>query len=587
MSDCSISLMSQRDGYSNYSEMVGNPSPSSLQDWIIFPVHLEIEILLIPTTACFVAAFFVTPSILFAIFSNFSIRQETRFLLLANALICDLIFLLLYTATCICNVMSLKIPKLACTFLLFSLAVTYCGGVLTAAGMVVDTYLAILWPLHYFLLLPPSRTKKLIMLLWFSSCFFPAVLFLVLYFTQHPGPCQPDVCSLPLILVMTLHADETIRLFHILFITSFLLSFVLILCFYIVLCFKTRGTGIFKGVSSRATVTFMMHHIILGFYLFPLLLLLAESLLYINNRISFRTGLLLTFIICNVLIVLPKGVSPYLYGFRYREIYKSLKLFCKFKRHSFVAPANSELLQVLILTSNQSLYGYAIFRMLQVQHDYFTAMVKHNDGAKPHVLPPDLYSPDTIGLTTALSYGGGDADLGWSGEEPPVDSRPTGLPGERRLAGAVMEPPVYLASRPGRTLNCCRSGSLRFDRISSGPRTIYWYPVSAAAHSGSPRKRWLKALTVLITPPWSVFLVPVRCALHLLTSSPVIEYLGFDHRLVVPLASVIDFEFLATDSDMSETTSCSTLYLWLLSLVSVIPACEHTYDLPDTSAYLH
>ncbi|KAM8953185.1 putative G-protein coupled receptor 148 [Pelodytes ibericus] len=298
------------------------------------------KMFLIPTVVCLMGAIFVTPSILFAIFSNFSIRQETRFLLLGNALASDLIYLFLYTTTCICNVINLKIPRLACTFLLFSLAVTYFGGVLTAAGMVIDTYLAILWPLHYFLLLPPSRAKKLIMLLWFSSCFFPAVLFLVLYLTQDPGACQPEVCSLPIIFLMTLHADETIRLFHILFIIAFLLCFLLIVCCYLILCYKTKGTGIWKGVSSRATGTFLMHHIILGSYFFPLLLLLAESLLYIYNVIDLRTGMLLTSTICNVLIVLPKGVSPYLYGFRYREIYKSLRLFCKFKGPTLVAPTH-------------------------------------------------------------------------------------------------------------------------------------------------------------------------------------------------------------------------------------------------------
>ncbi|XP_063297029.1 probable G-protein coupled receptor 148 [Pelobates fuscus] len=297
------------------------------------------KMFLIPTVACFIAAIIVTPSILFAIFSNFSIRQETRFLLLGNALISDLIYLFLYTTTCVCTVINLKIPNIACAFLLFSLAVTYCGGVLTAAGMVIDTYLAILWPLHYFSLLPPSRAKRLLILLWVSSSILPAILFLVLYFTQKTGPCHPDVCSLPVILLMTLHADETVRLFHILFITAFLLSFSLILCCYLVLCFKTRGTGIWKGVSSRASVTFSMHHAILGFHFLPMLILLAESLLYINEMMDLRTGMMLTSIICNVLIVLPKGVSPYLYGFRYRKIYKSLKLFCKFKRPHLVSPA--------------------------------------------------------------------------------------------------------------------------------------------------------------------------------------------------------------------------------------------------------
>ncbi|KAG8580592.1 hypothetical protein GDO81_007355 [Engystomops pustulosus] len=298
------------------------------------------KMFVLPTTICFIAAIFVTPPILFSIISNFSLRQETRFLLVANALASDLVYLFLYTMSSVCNMINIHIPRHMCVLLLFALAATYGGGVLTAVGMVVDTYLAILWPLHYLILLPPSRTKKLIALLWFSSCLFAGILFSVLYFTQEPVPCQYDMCSLPVILLMTLHGDKAIRLCHIFFIIAFILCFSMILCCYIFLCYKTRESGLWKGVSSRASVTFLMHHIILGSYFCPLLLLLTESLLYINEVIDLNTGMQITLTICNVLIVLPKGVSPYLYGFRYREIYRSLKLFCKFKRQSLGAPGN-------------------------------------------------------------------------------------------------------------------------------------------------------------------------------------------------------------------------------------------------------
>ncbi|XP_075427295.1 putative G-protein coupled receptor 148 [Ascaphus truei] len=346
ISECSLlriinaSLMLQRESYTNHSLNMDKPSQYMLREWTIHPLYSEMKMFLISPIVCFVAALFVIPSILFAIFSNISIRQETRFLLLGNALVSDLIYLLFYTTTTICNVMNVKLSRNVCALLLFLLAATYCGGVLTAAAMVVDIYLAVLWPLHYLLLLSPSRTKKLIVLLWFSSCFFPAILFLALYFTQKPKPCELELCSLPIIFIITLHGDDTIRLFHILLVTAFILCLLSILCCYLLICYKTRETGIWKSVSSRASVTFLMHHIILFFYFCPLLLLLTESLLYINKVIGLRTGLWLTLTICNVLLVLPKGVSPYLYAFRYREIYKSLKLFFKLKQHSLVAPVH-------------------------------------------------------------------------------------------------------------------------------------------------------------------------------------------------------------------------------------------------------
>ncbi|KAM5165115.1 putative G-protein coupled receptor 148 [Mantella aurantiaca] len=298
---------------------------------------------LIPTTFCFITALFFTPSILFAIYSNLSMRHETRFLLLGNTIIYDLIYLLFYNVTNVCNVMNVKIPKVICVVLLYVLAVAYWGGVLTTASMVVDTYLAVLWPLHYISLLPVRRTMKLLMLLWFSSLFFPAVVLLPLYFTQKPLPCTLEFCSLPVILLLALHGDDTLKFFYILFVTVFLICFSLIFCCYLVLYYKTRGTGIWKSVSSRASITFLMHHTILFFYLSPLLLLLLESLLYMSKIIGLRTGLWLTLTICNVLVVLPKAASPCLYGLRYREIYKSLRVFFRLRKHRMVEPVISNI----------------------------------------------------------------------------------------------------------------------------------------------------------------------------------------------------------------------------------------------------
>lgn len=348
MSDCSLtrllnaSIMLQREIYSNNTFAIDPPTHYMLREWIIYPSYSEMHLFLIPIIFCCVTALFFTTSIIFSIYSNISMRQETRFLLLGNIVLYDLIYLMLYTVLAICNVMNWKIPKHICILFLFLLAVTYWGGVLTTASMVVDTYLAVLWPLHYMSLLPARRTKKLFILLWFSSFFFPAVVFCALYFTQGPAPCPLELCSLPVILLMALHGDDALKLCYILFVIIFLLCFSLIFCCYIVLYYKTRETGIWKSVSSRASVTFLLHHTVLFFYLSPLLLLLSESLLYMGKIIGLRTGLWITLTICNVLLVLPKAASPCLYGLRYRKIYKSLKLFLRLRKHGHVAPVVSD-----------------------------------------------------------------------------------------------------------------------------------------------------------------------------------------------------------------------------------------------------
>ncbi|XP_073529598.1 probable G-protein coupled receptor 148 [Phyllobates terribilis] len=347
-SECSLpkllndSIMLQREMHDNDTFKIDKPTQYMLREWIIYPSPSQMNMFLIPTVFCSVIALFFTPFIIFSIYSNINMRQETRFLLLGNIVLYDLIYLILYTGTAICNMMNWKISKHICSLILFLLAAAYWGGVLTTASMVVDTYLAVLWPLHYMSLLPARRTKKLLILLWFSSFFFPAVVFLALYFTQKLGPCPLELCSLPVILLMALHGDDALKLCYILFVIIFLLCFSLIFCCYIVLYYKTRETGIWKSVSSRASVTFLLHHTILFFYLSPLLLLLSDALLYMGKVIGLRTGLWITLTICNVLIILPKAASPFLYGLRYRDIYKSMKIFYRLIKHRHVAPVISD-----------------------------------------------------------------------------------------------------------------------------------------------------------------------------------------------------------------------------------------------------
>ncbi|RXN01283.1 hypothetical protein EOD39_7230 [Acipenser ruthenus] len=118
----------------------------------------QMKIFLICPIACFVAIWLVIPLVLLAIFSNSRIRQETCYLLLANLLLSDLIYVSLYTLGTCFNAGYLLMPKEACQ--LFFLGVSYCAGVLSTKAMVLDISLAVLLPLCCLSLCPISRTKK-------------------------------------------------------------------------------------------------------------------------------------------------------------------------------------------------------------------------------------------------------------------------------------------------------------------------------------------------------------------------------------------------------------------------------------------
>lgn len=310
-----------------------------LEEWSLTPSGTNMKMFLISPVVCLVAGVLIIPTILFVIFSRFNIRQETRYMLLGNALLSDLMYLLFYTLSAALNAAHLHLPKEACVLLLFLLAVAYCGGLFTAVAIVLDTYIAVLFPLRYIVILPPSRTKKIIVLLWMCSGAFHGIFFFVLWTTHSFVPCVLETCSVPIILILTLNGTDAVKLCFWLSTTVIFLCLSVIFCCYAILYFKTKHSGIWESICSRASVTFLMHNTVLFFYFFPLLALLVESFLCVNVIIRLQTGILVSLTICNVLMIIPKVLFPFLYGLRYREISASLKSIVRRKQLRVVSPA--------------------------------------------------------------------------------------------------------------------------------------------------------------------------------------------------------------------------------------------------------
>ncbi|XP_041125847.1 probable G-protein coupled receptor 148 [Polyodon spathula] len=83
--------------------------------------------------------------------------------------------------------------------------------------------------------------------------------------------------------------------------------------------------------NAGAKGTFLIHYILLFLSFCPLLLIVVETLLYSHDLMEIRTGMWVTLTNCNMLMILPKALTPYLYGFRYKEISKPLKAFYRLK----------------------------------------------------------------------------------------------------------------------------------------------------------------------------------------------------------------------------------------------------------------
>lgn len=292
--------------------------------------------LVIPLVICLFASLLATPLVLMAIFSNSSLRQETRYLLLANTMVNDLIYSVLNTFIAILNTVGIGMPKVVCEMFLFILTVAYSNGILTITAMVVDTYVAIRWPLHYSSLLSHSRTIKIIACIWITSVSLSSVLLIITLGTQTNPFSLLTMCVAPLVLLSSPFGTSLLKCSYGIMVLYFLICLVLISSFCIMLYCKTKTSGIWVN-NSRAKQTYLIHSVLLIVYFSPLVVLLGGVV--INGMHPTETQSAAWIIVSvNDILMLPKAVSPYVYGLRYREITNTIRSFFTLRSIAQIRP---------------------------------------------------------------------------------------------------------------------------------------------------------------------------------------------------------------------------------------------------------
>ncbi|KAG8580593.1 hypothetical protein GDO81_007356 [Engystomops pustulosus] len=279
---------------------------------------------LIPAAIFSLVTLVVNPMILVSILKKDALRKEPRYILLANVMVSDLIFLLFNSIISTCNVIRWYLHRVICfTMILFTFA-AYSSCVLTFTAMVVDTYVAICFPLHYYSLLSLQRIRKILLTIWIFSALFPLLVFLTAEtFDGNPLQAQ-NVC---LMLYFGPNEKKNILLtvvcvFAILFL---MICSVMITYFYVKLYSMTRKSGIWVSRFSRARITLLTHSILLSLYIVPAFILAAELMMYKNSVISIDARMWIAACNNGLMMMMPRALSPLLYGLRYREISSTLK----------------------------------------------------------------------------------------------------------------------------------------------------------------------------------------------------------------------------------------------------------------------
>uniref|UniRef100_UPI00398F24D8 probable G-protein coupled receptor 148 n=1 Tax=Pristiophorus japonicus TaxID=55135 RepID=UPI00398F24D8 len=295
--------------------------------------YQHLNLLLISIALCLTGTLSANPLLLVLILLKTRFRQETRYLLLANIMVSDLIFLLFNSFIAISNAAQQCMPKLLCDAALIGLTIAYASSVITITIMAIDTYVAVSLPLRYMSLVPPSRTIKLIMVIWILASMYSFSLLTVILARQPALSRQQKLCIMLLTLDSAHFGYQLTLGVHIFLVGSTLACLSLVLSCYIMLYYKTRSSGIWNSVHSRARMTLLIHGIVLFLYFVPGLFIgitiLFDGMHLINNS----TRLWLNTINSHVFTMLPRLLCPFLYGLRYRELAGTVKSLFIVRRH--------------------------------------------------------------------------------------------------------------------------------------------------------------------------------------------------------------------------------------------------------------
>lgn len=291
------------------------------QIWVESLQRWHLDFFFIPTSVITLATLLTNPVLLVCIFLSRALRQETRYLLVANTLTADMLFLILNLATMICNAVRAEVSWLVCEVVTAVTVTAYCCAILTVTLMVVDTYTAVRWPLRYHDLLPPARAHCILVGVWVLAAICPFTLVIMVEMKRGNPHEKVAVC---LALMSLGFIEINVIGIHIYFFVAALICTFLIFYCYIRLFMVTRAQGIWQSRFSRARVTLLAHGVLLLLYFAPGFVFTLELYLFQQKDISQDVRVWVSTVNMCVFMLLPRAFAPYLYGLRYREISDTL-----------------------------------------------------------------------------------------------------------------------------------------------------------------------------------------------------------------------------------------------------------------------
>ncbi|XP_062407974.1 odorant receptor 131-2-like [Sardina pilchardus] len=253
------------------------------------------------------------------------LRAEARYVLFAQTLFADAVFLLLTDFVVITLHAVLLLPVGFCVpLVIFMDSLTHVSPTIIVA-MCLERYVAICMPLRHVSIFTPNRTKVVIALVWFLS-FIKSFVDLVIFLSYAAGSyfSQLTLCYYEILLLQDWHMAMRANLYILNYAVVLL---VLLFCYASIMHIAQKASGDDRKAASKGQRTLLLH-------LLQLVLCTLEIICpFVENKIlemrDIEVYLIVRYFNFLAFSVLSRATSPLIYGFRDERFYASLKQYAK------------------------------------------------------------------------------------------------------------------------------------------------------------------------------------------------------------------------------------------------------------------